>query len=1467
MKAPRFVQVVADGLSNVVSSIGTPKDKAANYAWTINPITRDQIDATYAHDWLSRKIVDIPPKDMTREWREWESDKKEDIYRVEREFLIQSKVKKALTLARLYGGAAILIGDGAADPEKPLDLDRFPAGGIKYLHVFSLNDLTTEGNDLITDISDPDYGLPKFYTVTPRGDNVRALGNQLKIHRSRFAIFTGVAAPESYKVSSVAGGFGWGMPVFDIIKNAVLNVNASAANAAALTEQANIDVIKDPELHLKLSDPEAESRFIRRFTLANTLKSNLNTLLLGGGEEFTRAQISFGGLPDLIRTHIDIASGAADIPIIRLFGQSPSGFSTGKEDLRNYYDMLRSTQTTDVSDQLSPLDEVVKRHVYGPNFDENEVTYQWKPLWALSEADKAGIDKLKADTTAVYISTNLFAPEELRPAVIDQLVEDGTYPTLDQHVLSEADFEELLNEQPDPAAVDPANENQPPQQNNRVAMNEGLRDAEPRTLYVRRDVTNGAAILAWARGQGLTNLVKASDLHVTIIYSKTAVDWFKMGTSYSDKLEITAGGPRQMQLMGPDDRRVLALLIPPAYDLMWRHEDFKRAGASWDWDEYQPYITISTEVPADFDMDSIEPYQGAINLGPEIFEEIETVTKDSQRADPFGDAGFGKFEENLHPRGNAGKFTNKSGGGGENSRGVGGGRHVPYWLRSKKQQQEQSIAVKHNPAVSLFDKTVEQEGIPTAKALIESLPQATRDKIKKVEADLKAGTPSYVKHYDESGRYTKERAQLHKEILQSIFTPERVRAATPAPGEKPVAVILGGRGGSGKSWLVSKDGPVDQSKFVYINPDDFKEALPEYQGWNAGLVHEESDDIHSQATEIAQRLGVNVIHDATMKTAGSTRQRVEDYKRLGYEVDAYYMFASPKTAATRAVERFEKAGRYVPPSYSLASLTNEATFDSLIPQLRNWGVYSSNDGFPPKQVAVKSQDADEADQWFRDQFEESKVHRVAAGHSTGGQFTSGGSGGGVGYVPTGPGATKFKVSKNEAQHKARVAKVLKEPPAKYGIQYRDMVSHLIKEAQHIGYHNHTGAVDSLKKKIGESFAKDANEALASGKTATAEKLFAKAKEMGFTPVIHAESANDWEKLSNEDKDNGLEHFLMIEEGQGHEASEAIANWKGLTWQQKLSYAQEAKEALSEGEPIAPAPKASTPPAASPEVHKAPSEPGTPLNHAELTPTEQIALKTDPVQVGNHGQGLVANAAVKGFNDKWAGKEIKTKEELSQKIADYGEMKQKIEAQKLAQQAEVDAMMAEAAKKAAEEHAKLYADPEVKEAYQSLEAVTKSAEHYISQAKSLLNNAGLTGVLNPVEAGHIVAYTGSHYNSLNQQLRNSAITQESRKFAQNLSAALKKLPAYKGKVYRKANLPNEIVAKYQPGMVVTERAFTSTANKPGVWSGEYHYEIESKSGREIQKLSSHPTEAEVLFDKNTDFLVVKKEGKLIYLKEL
>lgn len=148
----------------------------------------------------------------------------------------------------------------------------------------------------------------------------------------------------------------------------------------------------------------------------------------------------------------------------------------------------------------------------------------------------------------------------------------------------------------------------------------------------------------------------------------------------------------------------------------------------------------------------------------------------------------------------------------------------------------------------------------------------------------------------------------------------------------------------------------------------------------------------------------------------------------------------------------------------------------------------------------------------------------------------------------------------------------------------------------------------------------------------------------------------------------------------------------------------------------------------------------------------------------------------------------------------------------------------------------------------------AAEDYADKAKD--HGHDMTGS----QAWALKSYTDSGYG-VNQWIRKGATTASQFVFLKKLNEALDVLPKHEGVVYRRASLSPDTLAKYQPGMVVEEHSFTSAAKKKGVWSGDVHYTIKSTSARDVQWMSSHKNEHEVVFKSDTRFLVtnVKKEG--------
>lgn len=598
-----------DGLANALSGLNTERDKAAHSYYAEPTIDAMELVNAYRGSWMARKIVDIPALDSCRNWRAWQAlpQQIELIEAEEKRLNVRGRVLEARKKARLFGGAAIYI-DLGDDASEPLDVTKVKKGGVRFLTVFSPRQLVP--GEIDTDPMSEFFGMPKEFTIAGGATG------QARIHPSRLTVFYGNDLPDR---DITASAFGWGDSVLLAVMSAVKQAESASANINSLIYEANVDVVSIEGLAeiLKMAGGEDKVRELLKLNL--DAKSNLRALVLDAKNTYARKAVSFASLPDLMDRFDQHAAGAADIPMTRFMGMSPGGMnSTGESDLRNYYDRVSAGQTLEMAPAMMRFDEALIRSATGAR--DQAIHYDWNPLWQLSEKDKADIFKTKADAARTIAGTGgssepLMPLDALSDALVNELIEDGTLAGLEGAMKEYGRLSEQDDEGDDETAAMP------------VASRPQLivsNDAAPRTLYVSRKLINAAEFIAWAKAQGFDTTTPADDLHVTVAFSRTPVDWMKAGETWNNdqdgRITVAPGGARLVEKLG--DKGAVVLLFGSS-ELSWRHESIRReAGASWDFPEYQPHVTI-TYAGGDIDLSKVEPYRGKLVFGPEIFAEVD----------------------------------------------------------------------------------------------------------------------------------------------------------------------------------------------------------------------------------------------------------------------------------------------------------------------------------------------------------------------------------------------------------------------------------------------------------------------------------------------------------------------------------------------------------------------------------------------------------------------------------------------------------------------------------------------------------------------------------------------------------------------------------------------------------------------------------------------------------------------------
>lgn len=150
--------------------------------------------------------------------------------------------------------------------------------------------------------------------------------------------------------------------------------------------------------------------------------------------------------------------------------------------------------------------------------------------------------------------------------------------------------------------------------------------SKPAPLYASRPVTNAQAIIDWAVSQGFKSTLPASDLHVTVAYSRDAMDGSAVPAGA--KSLTVAAGKRTVEPLGDEGAVVLKFASD---DMQARWKQYRDAGASWDYESYTPHITITYDGKG-VDLSKVKPYAGPIELGPEKQEALNENKSDDYKA-------------------------------------------------------------------------------------------------------------------------------------------------------------------------------------------------------------------------------------------------------------------------------------------------------------------------------------------------------------------------------------------------------------------------------------------------------------------------------------------------------------------------------------------------------------------------------------------------------------------------------------------------------------------------------------------------------------------------------------------------------------------------------------------------------------------------------------------------------------------
>lgn len=395
------------------------------------------MNSLYRSHWIVRKIVDVIPEDMCKNWIRINSQVDpggiKQLEKVIRRTRTKEKILDGLKWGRLYGGAAgIILLEGQEDMlDKPINYDLIMPGSYKGLLILDRWSGISPSASLVNDINSPEFGLPEYYQISAQDTQTYT------VHHSRIVRFTGNKLPqwESWAEQQ------WGASVIEAVFDELKKRDNTSFNIANLVFLANLRIYKADMMDLlSLGDPQIQSDFYSTMQAINMMMNNSGMTIIGKDEEFDTKQYTFSGINDIYESFMLDVAGACEIPVTRLFGRSPAGFNaTGEGDLTNYYDNIEEKQEAYLSPVFDKLLPVIALSTWGMIPDD--LDYDYNPLRKADPKENADLSKSITDSVIGTYNASLISQKTALKELRQQSEVTGMWSNITDEDISKADAE------------------------------------------------------------------------------------------------------------------------------------------------------------------------------------------------------------------------------------------------------------------------------------------------------------------------------------------------------------------------------------------------------------------------------------------------------------------------------------------------------------------------------------------------------------------------------------------------------------------------------------------------------------------------------------------------------------------------------------------------------------------------------------------------------------------------------------------------------------------------------------------------------------------------------------------------------------------------------------------------------------------------------------------------------------------
>lgn len=428
-----------DSFLNLTAKLGMGADNLMSGAsYGFNPITRNRIQLEWIHrgSWLGGVAIDLVANDMTRAGIEYVTelppDAAEKIDRRITTLAAWSRVNEVIKWSRLYGGALGVILIDGQDVRQPLNMDSIGPGQFRGILPLDRWMVEPSLEDLVTELG-PHLGLPRYYRV---GSNAPALRG-LSVHHSRVAFrMCGIELPYSQALTEQL----WGISVIERLFDRMVAFDSASTGAAQLVYKSYLRTLKVKGLReIVAGGGKALDGLAAYVDTMRRYQSIEGMTMLDLEDDFeVQGHQAFSGLSDALVQFGQQLSGALQIPLVRLFGQSPAGLnSTGESDLRMFYDHIKQEQQKHLHHGVTLMYRCAAASE-GIALPKN-FAIAFRSLWELSDGDKATNAKTVTEAVTSAQEAGLISPQVALRELRQSSRATGIFTNITEELIAAAD--------------------------------------------------------------------------------------------------------------------------------------------------------------------------------------------------------------------------------------------------------------------------------------------------------------------------------------------------------------------------------------------------------------------------------------------------------------------------------------------------------------------------------------------------------------------------------------------------------------------------------------------------------------------------------------------------------------------------------------------------------------------------------------------------------------------------------------------------------------------------------------------------------------------------------------------------------------------------------------------------------------------------------------------------------------------